>query len=151
MPEMSLPMEGSCRCGKVRIRVTAKPMMTAACHCVGCQKMAAGAYSLTAMFPVAAFEVIDGEPVVGGAPSEMLSHMCCPDCKAWMFTRIAGNDVFVNVHPTMLDDMSWFTPFIETVTKEKLAWVETPARHSFEGFPPRDQFKSLVAEYAQAG
>ena len=87
MPEMSLPMEGSCRCGKVRIRVTAKPMMTAACHCVGCQKMAASAYSLTAMFPVAAFEVIDGEPVVGADLCTSLTALRHPETIATIAPR----------------------------------------------------------------
>ncbi|MBN7787194.1 GFA family protein [Ponticoccus gilvus] len=148
MPKPALPMEGSCRCGATRIRITAPPLMTAACHCRGCQKMAASAYSLTAMIPTQGFEVSAGEPVVGGAGSAELSHMCCPDCMTWMFTRITGLDMFLNVRPTMLDDPSWFTPFIETMTAEKLPWAQTPARHSFEGFPPMEAFEALMAEFA---
>ncbi len=30
---------------------------------------------------------------------------------------------FVNVRATMLDDATWFTPFIESYTCEKLLWV----------------------------
>lgn len=148
MPKPALPMEGSCRCGATRIRITAPPLMTAACHCRGCQKMAASAYSLTAMIPTQGFEVIAGEPVRGGAAGDQLSHMCCPDCMSWMFTRITGLDMFLNVRPTMLDDPSWFTPFIETMTAEKLPWAQTPARHSFEGFPPMEAFEALMAEFA---
>jgi hypothetical protein len=48
-----------------------------------------------------------------------------------MFTRPEGRDFFVNLRPTMLDDPSWFTPFIETSTSEKLPWATTPAVHSF--------------------
>lgn len=151
MPKPNLPMEGSCRCGATRIRISAPPLMTAACHCHGCQKMAASAYSLTAMIPTGGFEVIAGDPVRGGAPGDQLSHMCCPDCMTWMFTRIAGMDMFLNVRPTMLDDPSWFVPFIETMTAEKLAWAETPARHSFEGFPPMEAYEALMAEFAAEG
>ena len=151
MPKPALPMEGSCRCGATRIRITAPPLMTAACHCRGCQKMAASAYSLTAMIPTQGFEVIAGEPVRGGAAGDQLSHMCCPDCMTWMFTRITGLDMFLNVRPTMLDDPSWFTPFIETMTAEKLPWAQTPARHSFEGFPPMEAFEALMAEFAVEG
>jgi hypothetical protein len=49
----------------------------------------------------------------------------------------------------MLDDASWFVPFIETCTKEKLPWATTPAVHSYETFPPMAQYAVLVAEYAQ--
>jgi hypothetical protein len=149
MPKPDLPMEGSCRCGATRIRITAPPLMTAACHCRGCQKMAASAFSLTAMVPTEGFEVIAGEPVRGGAAGDQLSHMCCPDCMTWMFTRITGLDMFLNVRPTMLDDPSWFTPFIETMTAEKLPWAQTPARHSFEGFPPMEALETLMAEYSE--
>lgn len=70
-----------------------------------------------------------------------------------MFTRIAieGFDAFVNVRPTMLEDASWFQPFIETVIKEKLAWAETPAPYKFEGFPPVENFGRLMEEFARAG
>ena len=50
-----------------------------------------------------------------------------------MFTRPEGLDFFVNLRATMLDDPSWFTPFIETWTSEKLAWAATPAVHSYRG------------------
>ncbi len=56
-------------------------------------------------------------------------------------------DQFVNVRPTMLEDLSWFVPFIETCTSEKLPWVTTPAVHSFEKFPPMTDFAGLIAEY----
>jgi len=66
-----------------------------------------------------------------------------------MFTRPEGLDAFVNLRPTMLDDPSWFTPFIETMTSEKLPWASTPAVHSFERFPAFDEFAGLIKEYAE--
>ena len=138
---------GSCRCGNTRIEISAPPFMTSACHCSGCQKMSSSAFSLTAMVPAAAFRVTAGEPVKGGVRGPQLDHYFCPDCKTWMFTRIAGQD-FVYVRPTLLDDPRWTEPFIETMTAEKLAWVRTPARHSFEGFPAPEDYQRLVAEFA---
>jgi hypothetical protein len=44
---------------------------------------------------------------------------------SWLFARPEGIDQFVSLRPTMLDDASWFAPFIETCTKEKLAWATT--------------------------
>ena len=66
---------------------------------------------------------------------------------SWMFTRVDGMDWFVNLRPTMLDDCRWFTPFIETWTREKLPWATTPAVHSFESLPSVEQFGALTETY----
>ena len=57
----------------------------------------------------------------------------------------------MNLRPTMLDDTSWFTPFIETFTSEKLPWAATGAPHSYETCPPYEAFDGLIQDYgAQA-
>ena len=66
MKDWKLPWEGGCRCGEVRFRVSAPPLLTAACHCTGCQRMSSSAYSLSAAIPSDGFEVTQGEPVLGG-------------------------------------------------------------------------------------
>lgn len=141
--------KGTCRCGDIEIEVTAPPFMTAACHCRGCRKMSSSAYSLTAMFSRQALRVTKGEPVKGGRKGPELDHFFCPSCMSWMFTRITGMDDFVNVRPTMFDKPEWTRPFIETMTAEKLPWVETPARHSYEAFPPMEDFQKLMREFAE--
>lgn len=148
MSQPSLPWEGGCRCGQVRLKVTAPPLLTMACHCAGCQKMSASAFSLSAAIPSQGFEVIQGEPVIGGLHGAT-RHYFCPHCMSWMFTRPEGMDFFVNLRPTMLDDASWFTPFIETCTSEKLPWATTGAPHSYEAFPPFEAFDGLIQEYAE--
>ncbi|EKF19191.1 hypothetical protein NA2_08676 [Nitratireductor pacificus pht-3B] len=110
--------------------------------------MSSSAFSLTMMVPPSAFRVTKGEPVKGGIKGPQLDHYCCPSCMSWMFTRITGIDDFVNVRPTMFDDMPWSTPFIETMTVDKLPWVETPARHRYERFPPVEAFPQLLEEFA---
>ncbi len=141
-------LAGACRCGRTAIEATAPPIMTSACHCRGCQRMSASAYSLTAMFPSEAFRVSAGTPVRGGIKGAQLEHNFCPDCMTWMFTRIVGMDDFVNVRPTMFDDPALSRPFIETMTAEKLPWAETPAKHSYAGFPPVEDYGRLMAEFA---
>jgi hypothetical protein len=150
MSQPNLPMEGGCRCGQVRLKISAPPLLTMACHCTGCQKMSASAFSLSAAIPSEGFEVIQGEPVVGGlhGPSR---HYFCPHCKSWMFTRPEGIDFFVNLRPTMLDDASWFTPYVETFTSEMLPWAATGAVHSFETFPAFDQYDGLTRGFAEQG
>lgn len=144
---LTLPAEGGCRCGALRFRVTAQPIASAACHCRGCQKMSGSAFSTTLMVPLGGFEVTQGDPVVGGMKAPELQHMHCPDCLSWVFTRLPGME-FLNLRAVMLDDASGFVPFLETCTSEKLPWAETAARHTFEHFPPREAYGSLLAEYA---
>ena len=95
MSSMSLldfPYVGHCRCGALRIEISAPPVLTAACHCRGCQRMSASAFSLTAMVPAKAFRVVEGEPVKGGMHGPTLDHYFCANCKSWVFTRIVGFD-----------------------------------------------------------
>jgi hypothetical protein len=47
----------------------------------------------------------------------------------------------------MLDDPSWFVPFIETYTSEKLPWATTPAPHKFERFPEIEEYSRLITAY----
>ncbi len=147
MTQPTLPMDGGCRCGQIRLRISAPPLLTMACHCTGCQTMSASAFSLSALIPAQAFAVIKGEPVIGGLHGAA-RHYFCPHCMSWMFTRMQGLDAFVNLRPTLLDDHSWFTPFIETYVCEKLPWAVTPAKHSFEKFPAMEAFGGLMGEYA---
>lgn len=148
MPRWNLPMEGQCRCGAVRLKVTAPPLITMACHCTGCQRMSSSAYSLSVAIPAEGFSVIAGEPVIGGLHGAT-RHYFCRHCMSWMFTRPEGMDWFVNLRPTMLDDPSWFEPFIETYTSEKLPWARTPAVHSYETVPDLEEFPALLKEFAE--
>ncbi|MBB4188072.1 GFA family protein [Sinorhizobium terangae] len=151
MNENSLSWEGGCRCGGVRFKVSAPPLLTMACHCTGCQRMTASAFSLSVAIPSEGFAVTKGEPVIGGVHGAT-RHYFCPHCMSWMFTRPEGMDWFVNVRATMLDDPSWFSPFIETWTSEKLPWATTPAVHSYETLPPLEAYEGLLEEYRkQAG
>ena len=108
--------------------------------------MTGSAFSLSASIPTPGFEVIAGEPVVGGV-GEPPMHFCCGHCSSWVFTRPAGMNFFVNVRATLLDDCSWFRPFVETQTSDALPWAKTPAKHSFEHWPAEDAWQGLIAEY----
>src|SRR5690606_28292974 len=137
--------EGGCRCGQLRFRATGKPILTMACHCTGCQRMTASAFSLSELHSSNAFEVLAGEPVIGGLHGPT-RHFFCPHCMSWAFTRPKGLDGLVNVRATLFDDAGGFTPFIETYTSEALPWARTPAMHSFETFPLTERYPELVAE-----
>jgi len=147
MRNLELPAQGTCRCGEVQIRISAQPLLTMACHCRGCQRMSASAFSLSAAIPTNGFEVVRGEPVVGGLRNPELRHFFCPHCMSWMFTRFLPE--FVNIRVTMLNDASWFAPFVETWTQTKLPWVTTPAVYSYAEFPPMEEYTKLTAEFSR--
>ena len=150
MKHPDLPAEGGCRCGAVRFRVTQSPLITMACHCNGCQKMSGSAFSTSVAFPAEGFEVMKGEPVIGGLKQADLPHYFCPDCMSWMFTRPAALDFMVNIRATLFDETGWYAPFVETQTEEKLSWAETGAPHGFERFPGLDDMGPLIEAYAKA-
>lgn len=142
-------LKGECRCGRIHFQVTALPLITMACHCTGCQRMSASAFSLSAAVPSDAFSITQGEPVLGGLRGE-LQHFFCDYCMSWLFTRVGGFESIVNIRVTMLDDPSRFPPFIETYTTEKLPWATTPAVHSFPQFPPIEDYEDLARQYASS-
>lgn len=144
----ALPIEGGCRCGRMRFRISESPMLTGACHCTGCQRMTGSAFSLTVTVPDAGFKVIRGEPVIGGLHGDV-KHFHCAHCMSWIFTRPPeASMAFVNVRATMLDEANWFVPFVESYTSEKLPWAETPAKHSYPKFPPMEDYQGLLEEFA---
>lgn len=147
MRDETMITEGACRCGQVRLKVHGLPLITMACHCEGCRKMTASAFSLSALYPQDAVEVSGLDPVIGGMHGELRHHFC-PHCLSWIFTRSEMMGPFVNVRATMLDNAEDLAPFIETCAAEKLSWVTTPAVRSFEKFPPMEEFGQLMQEYA---
>jgi hypothetical protein len=150
MTDWKLPWDGGCRCGQTRFRVSAPPLLAAACHCSGCQRMTASAFSLSLAVPAEGFAVTAGEPVIGGLHGPT-RHFFCPWCMSWMFTRPEGLDDIVNLRAVLLDDHGWFVPFAEFWTQEGLPWAKTPAVHSFATQPPFETFAGLLEDYAQHG
>jgi hypothetical protein len=143
----SLPLAGGCRCGQVRFEISAPPLITMACHCRGCQRMTASAFSLSVLVPAAGFVVTAGEPVIGGLHGSP-KHFHCPHCMSWMFTRPDDAPHLVNVRATLLDDPAGFSPFMETCVKDKLPWVSLPAAYSFAEFPGMSDYPAMLQAYA---
>jgi hypothetical protein len=150
MNEWKLPWSGACRCGQTRFQVSAPPLLASACHCSGCQRMSASAFSLTLVIPSSGFEITAGAPVPGGLHGAT-QHNFCPHCMSWMFTRPEGLDELVNLRVSMLDQRSWFVPFVEFWTQESLPWASTPAVHSYATQPELDGFSKLIEEFALSG
>ena len=149
MKPPKLPLQGSCLCGSVRVSLSALPLLTLACHCRGCQKLCASAYSLTAMFPADSFSVT-GDLTRGGLRSKGRDHYFCRSCLGFVYSRIAGADDRVNLRVSVLDEAAALPPFVEVMTDEKQGWAAVPAAHSFPRFPASaEDLKGLMEDYAR--
>ena len=143
----TLPAEGGCRCGAVRFRVDKAPLLTMACHCRGCQRMTGSAFSLSAAIPEDGFEILQGDPVPGGA-DKAFGHRFCPECFSWVWTKHPMMEGFLNLRSPMLDEAGWARPYIETCKAERLGFVEAGAVRSYAGYPSPEEFPVLLADYA---
>ncbi len=152
MSGWKLPWKASCLCGRVKMQITAPPAISMACHCVGCQKLTSGAYSLTLMLPTAGFSA-EGETQIGALHRDESKHHYCPHCLSWLYTTSPNLDAMgpLNFRPSMLEDASWVVPFVELQTAEKLPGSVTGAKHSFERWPGPADYGRLMQEYAQEG
>ncbi|MEP4036620.1 GFA family protein [Pseudophaeobacter sp.] len=149
MKTLKLPLEGSCLCGSVRVSLSALPLLTLACHCRGCQKLCASAYSLTAMFPADSFS-ITGDLVRGGLRSEGREHYYCRSCLGFVYSRIAGADERVNLRVSVLDDAGALPPYVEVMTDEKQDWAKVSAAYSYSRFPESaEELKGLMESYSK--
>ena len=139
--------EGACRCGSVRFAATGQPLLTMACHCRGCQRMTGGAFSLSSLYPAEAFEVRQGETVLGGLKGAT-RHYFCPSCLSWLFTRPEGLDAFVNVRSSLFAEPAAHRPYVDMHSREALPGVESGAAERFETVPDESAFGPLIAAYA---
>ena len=150
MTGWALPMAGGCRCDSVRFTITLPPIFTAICHCRGCQRMTASAFSLSVAIPTPGFAITQGETEPGGLHAPGQGHRHCGWCKSWLYTELDPAMGIVNVRATMLDDPSWFVPFAEVYTSEALPWAIVGAPHAYEEFPPMEDFQKLIDAFAKS-
>lgn len=146
--EWTLPWQGACLCGAVRVRVTTPPLATIACHCKGCQKMSGSAFSTGIVLAPDGFHVDAGRTTLGGLHRPSEQHHC-PTCLGWLYTLPEGPHGPVVIRATLLDDVGWYRPFVETCTTEKLPWAVTGAEIAYPGFPPPEDLPMLLARFSE--
>ena len=144
------PFEGSCLCGSIKVRATGPPLLTLACHCRGCQKFSASAFSLTTMFPADSFSCF-GPLIKGGLGTEGREHFFCKSCLNFIYSKIAGAEGRINLRTSVLHDAALFEPYVEVMTDSKMPWVTVPVVHSFAQFPKSlDELQVLMDGYSAA-
>lgn len=135
---MSETYPGSCFCGAVRYRLTAKPMFINCCHCRDCQKQTGGAFAINAIIETDRIELLSGAPqpvtmsTDSGRPHDVYR---CPTCQTALWSDYGRRRVLAFLRVSTLDDAASFPPDAHIFTRSKLPWVELPkGAHAFDVF-----------------
>jgi hypothetical protein len=117
------PLTGGCRCGKVRFRMEAAPIITHACHCRTCQKVTGTAFAINSMIETDRLTILEGEPQRYEA-ADGQKALQCPHCRTdvWSYHRDFGETIaFVGVG--MLDEGERLSPEAHFFIRSKHPWV----------------------------
>jgi hypothetical protein len=92
---LSLPLAGSCLCGRVKFEVT--PPFTAFryCHCSRCQKASGSAHAANAFVAAAQFKWREGEALIkryDHAPAQRFAVWFCTQCGSRVPHQVRGRD-----------------------------------------------------------
>ncbi|MDE2163673.1 MAG: GFA family protein [Alphaproteobacteria bacterium] len=147
---MAETIEGGCRCGRIRYRVTADHLPNVyACHCRDCQTWSGSAFSLQFILPENRLEVT-GEPRLyerASPESGRISRQrACPVCFTRIYNTNSARPGFVVVRAGTLDRSDELTVAAHIWTKRKMGGVVIP--HDVpswpESAPPADFIAALT-------
>lgn len=123
-----MSQSGSCQCGQVRYEVAGEPLMTYVCYCFDCQKRTGSAFSMGAIYPLAAL-AIEGDLSAwerrseGGVSNVRYS---CSHCGNIIYGIGNATADLVKLQPGTLDDTSELAPDAHIWTRSAQAWVQIP-------------------------
>jgi hypothetical protein len=144
-----MEIEGGCRCGSVRYRVTAEQMPPVyCCHCLTCQTWSGSAFTEQAIIAESQIEVTKGEVEVylniteSGAES---TQRLCGTCHTRLWNTNSARPGLAVIRAGTLDDSATLVPRAHIWTKRKQRWIvladEVPQWS--EGAPPADFVAAL--------
>lgn len=147
---MKMPASGSCQCGSVTYEVMEQPVATAVCHCIDCQKLSAGAFSLTMYLKRSGFRLLSGDLKSWERPTESGGvAVCwfCPDCGNRIYHENPAMPEFIRLKPGTLDDTSVLNPQVLVWTCRRQPWLEHYAElPAFDKQPDLAAAMAAVAE-----
>jgi hypothetical protein len=124
-------MPGGCACGAIRYRVTEKPLIVQACHCLNCQRLTGSAFVINLWIERDFVEVNDAARLktyrLTAGSGQAHDVYYCPDCgtRLWSsFEAVPGDTILLRAGT--LDDPAAVTPDVHIYTRSKLPWVRLP-------------------------
>jgi hypothetical protein len=79
-------IETQCRCGAVALKISDEPAVQLYCHCDDCQTAHSAAYTMSAIYPAASVQVVNGEAVALVVKSTR--RMRCGACGTHLFSEL---------------------------------------------------------------
>ena len=123
-------LEGGCACGRVRYRLTAKPMFVHCCHCRECQRQTGSAFVINALIETDRVERLAGEteavPVPAESGTPQIIHRC-PVCKVALWSHYGGRQALSFIRVGALDQPATLPADVHIYTRSKLPWVALPS------------------------
>lgn len=114
-------------CGDVRYEIFGRPLLTALCHCVNCQKESGSAFSI--LVAVAREELwLEGRNLGTfegvGASGWPVTRQFCRECGSPILSDIAITPDLVWIKGGTLDDRSWLRPQMNVWCDSAQPWVD---------------------------
>jgi len=127
---MTTPLEGGCRCGRVRYRASLEPMPKAyACHCLDCQTWSGSAFSVQVLLREDQLEVT-GEPALfelTSADGQRISRQrACPVCFTRVYNTNSARPGMAALRAGTLDRSDELILVAHIWTKRKLDGIDIP-------------------------
>jgi hypothetical protein len=157
-----LALEGRCTCGRVRYRMTSRPLFVHCCHCRWCQRETGAAFALNALIEADRVVHLGEEPEMVLTPSNSGKGQKiarCPACRVAVWSNYAGaGDALRFVRVGTLEDPDRLPPDIHIFTSSKQPWVVlppgTPAVKEYyerEKYWPRESLERRATLLARRG
>ena len=121
----SVEITGGCRCGAVRYRATAEPLMTRVCWCRDCQYLGAGSGTVNVVFPKASVAISGAvSDYTSRADSGTLMHRrFCPACGTPLFSEAESRPHLIIARAGTLDDPNRIAPMATIWTASAPTWA----------------------------
>jgi hypothetical protein len=116
---------GGCRCGAVRYRAMAEPLMTRVCWCRDCQYLAAGSGTVNVVFPKASVAISGAlGTFTSRADSGTIMHRrFCPACGTPLFSEAESLPHLIIARAGTLDDPNRIAPMTTIWTGSAPKWA----------------------------
>ncbi len=108
---------GGCLCGAVRYTVCGEPVQVGRCHCTDCQKESGSAFSVYAVWPIAAFAIT-------GELASYEGRGFCATCGSRILNPPEPGDDAVEIRIGSLDEAPFeLMPEHEIWVKRRESWI----------------------------
>ena len=117
--------EGSCLCGRVKLKVEGQPVAAGYCHCLSCRAWHSAPVNAWTVWPAAAVSIVDGAELVRNDYDHLGSNgtsarLWCRHCGSALANRKPRIDMMVVYAQTLRDSDFVFQPTLHVHYQERV-------------------------------